>query len=76
MKTTVEEITRVALALGIDEQEALAQKLVGNMVAQVSATTKRRQLTEVRQRREEILSGKVQGVTVEEVVREIQALVR
>jgi len=76
MKATVDEITREALALAADDQEALAQKLVGSLVARVSATTKQQQLTEVRRRREEILSGKVRGVTVEEVVREIQALVR
>ena len=76
MKATLDRITRDTLALAADDQEELAQKLVGSLVAHVPAATKLQQLTEVRRRRDEVLSGKVQGVTVEEVVREIQALVR
>ena len=72
----LDEVTKEALALPTGEQEVLAEKLVGNVLAHVPAEVKRRQVVEVMRRREEILSGKTAGVSAEQVLREIQALVR
>lgn len=76
MKATLDEVTKEALALPSGEQEVLAEKLVGHVVSHVPAAVKRQQMTEVMRRREEVLSGKVAGVSAEQVFQEIQALVR
>jgi putative addiction module component (TIGR02574 family) len=75
MKATLDEIARDALALSANEQEVLAEKLVGSLVSHVPPAIKKQQLVEVMQRRADVLSGKVKGVSAEQVVREIQALV-
>jgi len=76
MKAMLDEVTKEALALPTDEQEVLAEKLVGNVVLHVPAAVKRQQLAEVMRRREEVLSGKTAGVSAEQVLREIQGLLR
>jgi putative addiction module component (TIGR02574 family) len=74
MKARLDEVTKDALALPVDDQEVLAEKLVGNLVARVPAELKKRQLAEVMRRRADILGGKVPGIQAAQVVREIQAL--
>jgi putative addiction module component (TIGR02574 family) len=76
MKAMLDTVTKEALDLSTDEQEMLAEKLVGNVVAHVPAAIKRQQLAEVMRRREEVLSGKTAGVSAEQVLREIQGLIR
>ena len=71
----LEEATREALALPRGEQEVLAEKLVGNVLAHVPAAVKRRQVVEVMRRREEVLSSKITGLSAKQVLREIQTLV-
>ena len=72
----LDAVTKDALALPTGEHEVLAEKLVGNVLAHVPVAVKRQQVVEVMRRREEILSGQVAGVSAEQVLREIQALVR
>lgn len=74
MKAKLDEVAKDAMALPVDDQEVLAEKLIGNLVSRVPAELKKRQLTEVMRRRADILSGKVQGIEAAQVVREIQAL--
>ena len=76
MKAMLDTVTKEALDLSTAEQEVLAEKLVGNVVAHVPATIKRQQLAEVMRRRTEVLSGKVTGISAEQVLREIQGLIR
>ena len=75
MKATLDEVAKVALALPADDKAILAEKIVQSLVSEVPPEVKRKQLTEVMRRREEILSGKAQGVSLAQAVREIQALV-
>lgn len=75
MKASLDQVTKDALALTANDQEVLAEKLVGSLVAHIPVETKREQLAEVMRRRNDILSGQLQGVSAEQVVREIQALV-
>ena len=74
MKARLDEVAKDALALPVDDQELLAEKLIGNLVSYLPAELKKRQLTEVMQRRADILNGKVVGIEAAQVVREIQAL--
>jgi len=76
MKATLDEVAKDALALSANEQEVLAEKLVGSLVSQVPTAVKQQQLAEIMRRRTEVLSGQVKGVSAEQVVREIQALVQ
>jgi putative addiction module component (TIGR02574 family) len=76
MKSSLDQVAKDALALPANDQEVLAEKLVGSLVAHVPSEIKRLQLTEVMRRRAEIVSGRLEGVSAEQVVREIQALVR
>ena len=74
MKDRLDEVAKNALALPVNDQELLAEKLVGSLVSRVPAAIKKQQLAEVMQRRADVLSGKVQGIQPAQVVREIQAL--
>lgn len=74
VKAKLDEVTKYALSLSADDQEVLAEKLVGPLVSNVPATVKKQQLAEVMRRRADVLSGKIQGVDAARVVREIQAL--
>jgi hypothetical protein len=74
VKVRLDEVAKDALALPVNDQEVLAEKLIGNLVLRMPADFKKRQLTEVMRRRADILSGKVVGVEAAQVVREIQAL--
>ncbi len=74
MKAVLEDVTKKALALPADDQERLAEKLVSNVVAHVPAAVKRQQIAEVIRRREEILSGRIEGVSIAQVLHEIQSL--
>jgi putative addiction module component (TIGR02574 family) len=76
MKATLDEVAKDALALPANEQEVLAEKLVGSLVSHVPAAVKKQQLSEVMRRRADVLSGKAKGVSAEQVVREIQTLVQ
>lgn len=76
MKAMLDTVTKDALDLSTDEQEVLAEKLVGKVVAHVPAAVKRQQLAEVLRRREEVLSGKIAGVSAEQVLQEMQSLIR
>lgn len=76
MKGTLPEITKAALALSDDEKVELAEKVVRSLVSHVPPAVKQQQLAEVMRRREDILSGKIEGVSAEQVIREIQDLVR
>ena len=75
MKATLDEVAKDALALSAREQEVLAEKLVGSLVCKQPAAIKKQQLAEVMRRRAGVLSGKVHGVSAEQVVQEIQALI-
>ena len=75
MKATLADVAKVALALPADDKALLAEQIVQSLVADVPPEVKRKQPTEVMRRREQILSGKAQGVSLAEAVREIQALV-
>ena len=75
MKATLDEVTKNALALPANDQELLAEKLVGSLVSRVPATIKKQQLAEVMRRPEEVLNGKVPAVSAAQVIREIQALI-
>jgi len=74
MKVRLDEVAKDALALPVDDQEVLAEKLIGNLVSRMPLERKKLQLSEVMQRRADILSGKVVGIEAAQVVREIQAL--
>ncbi|MGD0059646.1 MAG: addiction module protein [Verrucomicrobiia bacterium] len=74
MKAKLDEVARNALALPVNDQELLAEKLVGNLVSQVPPAIKKQQLAEVMRRRADILNGKTHGIEAAQVVREIQAL--
>jgi hypothetical protein len=74
MKARLDEVAKDALSLPVDDQEVLAEKLIGNLVSRIPAELKRRQLTEVMRRRADILNGKVVGIEAAQVVREIQSL--
>jgi len=76
VKANLNEITKAALALPADEKEALAEKIVRSLAVQTPPSVKRKQLAEVMRRREEVLSGKVKGVSAEEVMREIQEMLK
>jgi hypothetical protein len=66
MKATLNEITKAALA----------EKIERSLSVETPPAIKRKQLAEVRRRREKILSGKVKGVSAEQAVREIQELLK
>lgn len=76
MKATLDEVTKEALALPADDKALLAEKIVSSLVTRPSAAIKRKQLAAVMRRREEILSGKLSGVSLAQVVREIQSVLR
>ena len=75
MKVTLDDVAKVALALPADDQAVLAERIVQSLVSNVPPEIKRKQLAEVMRRRQEILSGKAEGVSLAQAVREIQALV-
>ena len=75
MKATFDEVTEAALRLPADDKAILAEKIVQSLVAEVSPEVKRKQLAEVLRRRQEILAGTAKGVSLAQVVQEIQALV-
>ena len=74
MKATLDAVTKEALALPANDKAILAEKIVSSLIARVSPAVKRQQLAEVVRRREEVLSGKVPGISLAEAMREIQAL--
>ena len=75
MKATLDDVAKAALTLPANDKAVLAEKIVQSLVSEVPPEVKRKQLAEVMRRREEILSGKAQGVSLAQAVREIQALV-
>jgi hypothetical protein len=51
MKVRLDEVAKDALALPVDDQEVLAERLIGNLVSRMPAELKKRQLSEVMRRR-------------------------
>jgi putative addiction module component (TIGR02574 family) len=76
VKATLNEITKAALALPADEKEALAEKIVRSLAVETPPDIKRKQLAEVMRRREEVLSGKVKGISGKQALREVQELLK
>jgi putative addiction module component (TIGR02574 family) len=74
MKTTLNAVTTGALTLTTDDQALLAEKFVRSLASRVPTSIKRKQLAEVVRRRAAVLTGKVKGVSLAQVVREIEAL--
>jgi len=64
MEGKLDQVAKEALALPVDDQEVLAEKLVGNLVSRIPAKLKKQQLAEVMRRRADILNGKLQGIKV------------
>jgi hypothetical protein len=75
MKATLDDVAKVALTLPANDKAALAEKIVQSLLLDVPPDVKRKQLAEVMRRREEILSGKAEGISLAQAVQEIQALV-
>ena len=74
MRTRLETIAKEALTLPAGDQALLAEEIVKSLVTHVPAAVKRKHLAEVVRRRSEVLSGKAKGVSVAQVIREIEAL--
>jgi hypothetical protein len=75
MKAKLDDGAAAALKLPADDKTVLAEKIAQRLVSEVPPEMKRKQLAELMSRREEILSGKPQGVSLAQAIREIQALV-
>lgn len=76
MKATVDEVSTAALALPSEARAELAERLAASLTQPADPALKRRQLAEVRRRREEVLSGRVGGVPSGQVLQEVADLLR
>ena len=76
MNASADEITAAALALPADAKAELIDRVAASIAASVDPRIKRLQFDEVRRRRAELLSGRVQGVTSQQVRDEVAALLR
>ncbi len=76
MNASADEITAAALALPTDAKAELIDRVAASIAATVEPRIKRLQLEEVRRRRAELLSGRVPGVSSQQVRDEVAALLR
>jgi len=76
MTTASDDITAAALALPVEAKAELIERVAASIAASVDPRIKRAQLDEVRRRRAAILSGRVQGVSSQQVRDEIAALLK
>ena len=76
MKASADQVTAAALALPAEAKAELLDRVAASMAAGVDPRIKRLQLDEVRRRRAELLSGRVQGVSSQQVRDEVAALLK
>jgi len=76
MTITIEEITAAALALPAQARAELADRVAASMASEIPPRIKQLQVEEVLKRRAEVLSGKVQGVSSQQVRDEIASLLK
>jgi hypothetical protein len=76
MTVSIEEITAAALALPADARAELAARVAASIASGISPRIRQLQMEEVQKRRAEVLSGKVQGVSSQQVRDEIASLLK
>ncbi len=76
MTVSIEEITAAALALPADARAELADRVAASIASGISPRIRQLQMEEVQKRRAEVLSGKVQGVSSQQVRDEIASLLK
>ncbi len=70
---TIDELKREALSLDPASRASLAHELIASLDELSEAEVEQQWLEEAERRREEIVSGKVQGVPASEVFRKARA---
>jgi len=76
MTVSIEEITAAAWALPADARAELADRVAASIASGISPRIRQLQMEEVQKRRAEVLSGKVQGVSSQQVRDEIASLLK
>lgn len=75
MPLTVDQIYNDAMLLSNEAKALLAEKLVANLETYVDSAIEKSHLVEVKRRRDEIRSGKVQPIPGEEALAQVRHLV-
>jgi putative addiction module component (TIGR02574 family) len=76
MTVSIEEITAAALALPAEARAELADRVAASIASGISPHITQLQMEEVRRRRAEVISGKVQGIPSQQVRDEIASLLK
>lgn len=76
MTSSIAEITAAALALPSEAKAELIDRMAASIASGVPPRIRQLQMDEVRKRRLEVLSGKVQGVPSQQVRDEIASLLK
>jgi hypothetical protein len=76
MTVSIEEITAAALALPAEARAELADRVAASIASGIPPRIRQLQMEEVQKRRAEVLSGKVQGVSSQQVRDEIASLLK
>lgn len=76
MTVSIEEITAAALALPAEARAELADRVAASIASGIPPHIRQLQMEEVQKRRAEVLSGKVQGVSSQQVRDEIASLLK
>ncbi len=76
MNASSNEITAAVLALSSEAKAELLDLVAASLATNVEPRIKQLQLAEIRRRRADVLSGRVQGVSSQQVRDEIAALLK